>query len=221
MSSSSVESVAKYSEVLFNTLNHVLIGYVTIYLSYVSYMSGFGDMFTWHIFLCSVGYQFFMAESFLTLYSANSWTMSNSPDTKRLLHWVLQVIGCVAILIGTGLEIYIKEERKRSHFKSDHAITGLVSIVFIVLSMLNGVAALYATKIRHIIKPIYIKLCHYLTGIVAFVIGMVSLALEYSPRRMGSVEHSNMLISFTTIVIALTLIGVIKTMFGQFKGMCR
>lgn len=41
--------------VAFNTINHVLIGYVTIYLSYVSYMNGFGKLFTWHMFLCTIG----------------------------------------------------------------------------------------------------------------------------------------------------------------------
>lgn len=116
-------------------------------------------------------------------------------------------------------------------------------MVFLVLSMMNGLAALYAMKIKHLIKPIYIKLCHYLTGIVAFVIGkqmsiakkeipsfnqlilliflagMVSLMLEYSPRRMQSAENVNMLISFSSITIILTLIGVSKTMLNQFKGM--
>ncbi|KAL1404113.1 hypothetical protein pipiens_019055 [Culex pipiens pipiens] len=92
-------------------------------------------------------------------------------------------------------------------------------MVFLVLSMMNGLAALYAMKIKHLIKPIYIKLCHYLTGIVAFVIGMVSLMLEYSPRRMQSKENVNMLISFSSITIILTLIGVSKTMLNQFKGM--
>ncbi|XP_053692040.1 uncharacterized protein LOC128740521 [Sabethes cyaneus] len=218
---SSTETTVKYVEVLFNTINHVLIGYVTIYLSYVSYMNGFSNIFSWHIFLCAIGYHFFMAESFLTLYSSNSWTSMNDAGTKRHLHWILQAIGFVTIFVGTGLEIYSKEQNKRAHFKSDHAITGLVSMVFILLSMLNGIASYFAAKIRHIIRPIYVKLCHYLTGIVAFVIGMVSLALEYSPRRMQSVENKNMLISFTTIVIALTLIGAVKTIYGQMKGFCR
>ncbi|XP_058455895.1 uncharacterized protein LOC131433101 [Malaya genurostris] len=218
---SSVETKVKYLEVLFNTINHALIGYVTIYLSYVSYMNGFEHLFTWHIFLCAVGYHFFMAESFLTLYSSNSWTSLNTAGTKRHIHWILQTIGFVAIFTGTGIEIYMKERNKRSHFKSDHAITGLVSMVFIVLSLLNGIASYFSLKIKHIIRPVYVKLGHYLTGIVAFVIGMVSLALEYSPRRMQSVENKNMLISFTTIVIALTLVGAVKTMYGQFKGLCR
>ncbi|KXJ74435.1 hypothetical protein RP20_CCG013703 [Aedes albopictus] len=218
---SSTESIVRYTEILFNTINHMLIAYVSIYLSYVSYMNGFKNLFTWHIFLPAVGYHFFMAESFLTLYSNNSWTMENTPEMKRRLHWILQVIGCLAIFVGTGLEIYDKEEKNRSHFKSPHAITGLVSIVFIVLSMLNGWAAMYAMKIRHIIKPIYIKLSHYLCGIVAFVIGMTSLALEYSPRRMLSKENVNMLILFTSVVSAFTVIGAGKTMFAQFKGMCR
>ncbi|XP_062551818.1 probable transmembrane reductase CYB561D1 [Armigeres subalbatus] len=215
------EFIVRYLEILFNTINHVLIGYVSIYLSYLCYMMSISSIMTWHIFLTAVGYHFFMAESFLTLYAANTWTMENSPETKRRLHWILQLIGCVAIIVGTAIEVWDKERRNRSHFKSDHAITGLVSIIFIVLSMLNGVASIYAYKIRNIIKPIYVKMSHYICGIVAFVIGMTSLALEYSPRRMVSTENVNMLILFSSIVAALTCIGVAKTMYSQFKGMCR
>uniref|UniRef100_A0A182QJL3 ascorbate ferrireductase (transmembrane) n=1 Tax=Anopheles farauti TaxID=69004 RepID=A0A182QJL3_9DIPT len=214
------EKFVYHLETCFNTINHMLIGYVTFYLSYYSYARGFGNLFTWHIFLCSVGYQFFMAESLLTLYSANSWTDRYSTVTKRRLHWILQAIGCVAIIVGISLEIYLKEDAGRSHFRSDHAITGLVSLIFIGLSILNGVAALYTVQIKHIIKPIYVKMCHYLTGIVAFVIGVTSLALEYSPR-MVSLQHKNMLIAFTAITTALTLIGVCKTMLNQFRSMCR
>uniref|UniRef100_A0A182VU24 ascorbate ferrireductase (transmembrane) n=1 Tax=Anopheles minimus TaxID=112268 RepID=A0A182VU24_9DIPT len=214
------EKIAYHLETCFNTINHMLIGYVTLYLSYYSYSRGFGQLFTWHIFLCSVGYQFFMAESLLTLYSANSWTNRYSTTTKRHLHWILQAIGCAAILIGIVIEIYLKEDAGRKHFRSDHAITGLVSLIFIGLSFLNGIAAMYTVKIKHIIKPVYVKMCHYLTGIVAFVIGVTSLTLEYSPR-MISLQHKHMLIAFTTITTALTLAGVCKTMLNQLKNLCK
>lgn len=65
-----------------------------------------------------------MAESLLTLLSSNSWTDRYSIVTKRRLHWILQVIGCGAILAGTIIEIYLKEAAGRKHFRSDHAITG-------------------------------------------------------------------------------------------------
>lgn len=52
---SSLESVVRYVEVLFNTINHMLIGYVTIYFSYMTYMNGFKGVLTWHMFLCAVG----------------------------------------------------------------------------------------------------------------------------------------------------------------------
>lgn len=221
-----------------------------------------------------------MAQSLLTLYPANSWTNRYSTATKRHLHWALQAIGCVAILVGIVIEIYLKEDAGRNHFRSDHAITGkwkcilillllstmslalrlffvlgLVSLIFIALSILNGIAAMYTVKIKHLIKPVYVKMCHYLTGIVAFVIGecgsvwiartfrlieratattttlfaiipfsppsragMTSLALEYSPRML-SVQHKQMLIAFTTITTALTLIGVCKTMTNQCRNL--
>lgn len=130
-------------------------------------------------------------------------------------------------------------------------VLGLVSLIFIALSILNGIAAMYTVKIKHLIKPVYVKMCHYLTGIVAFVIGecgsvwfartfrlierasatttlcnypvspragMTSLALEYSPRML-SVQHKQMLIAFTTITTALTLIGVCKTMTNQCRNL--
>ncbi|XP_055596573.1 transmembrane reductase CYB561D2-like [Uranotaenia lowii] len=211
----------KNVELMFNTINHVLMGYVTIYLSYISYMNGFGNLFSWHIFLSSVGYTFFMTESFMVMYGDNSWSSSYKVTTKRTLHWVLQAIGGIAIFIGIALEYYVKEDRNRSHFKSDHAITGLVSLILILISSLNGVITWFAAKIRHIIKPVYIKLFHYITGIGAFVIGMASLMLEYSPRRMQSTENKNMLLSFTIIVILLTCIGTMKNMYGHLKTMCR
>uniref|UniRef100_A0A182JZY5 ascorbate ferrireductase (transmembrane) n=1 Tax=Anopheles christyi TaxID=43041 RepID=A0A182JZY5_9DIPT len=214
------EKAVYHLETCFNTINHMLIGYVTFYLSYYSYTRGFGKLFTWHIFLCSIGYQFFMAESLLTLYSANSWTNRYSIATKRHLHWILQAIGCIAIFVGIVIEIYIKEDAGRRHFRSDHAITGLVSLIFIAQLILNGIAAMYTVKIKHIIKPLYVKMCHYLTGIVAFVIGITSLALEYTPR-MISVQHKHMLIAFSTITTALTLVGVCKTMFNQFRNLCK
>ncbi|XP_050078549.1 uncharacterized protein LOC126565416 [Anopheles maculipalpis] len=210
------EKLVHHLETCFNTINHMLIGYLTFFLSYYSYTRGFGKLFTWHIFLCSVGYQFFMAESLLTLYSQNSWTNRYSTKAKRHWHWILQAIGCSAILVGIVIEIYIKEDAGRQHFRSDHAITGLVSLIFIGLSFLNGIAAMYTVKIKHIIRPVYVKMCHYLTGIVAFVIGITSLALEYSPRML-SLQHKHMLIAFSTISTALTLVGVCKTMFNQFR----
>lgn len=58
-SSNSGEPLVNCLAVAFNTINHVLIGYVTIYLSYVSYMNGFGKLFTWHMFLCTIGVSYY------------------------------------------------------------------------------------------------------------------------------------------------------------------
>lgn len=49
------ESVVKYTEILFNTINHMLIAYVSIYLSYVAYMMGSKNIMTWHLVLTAVG----------------------------------------------------------------------------------------------------------------------------------------------------------------------
>lgn len=76
-----------------------------------------------------------MAEAILALYSSNSWTFSDSPKTKRHLHWIIWVT-----------DIFIPGQK--SHFIIIHAITSLASLVLVVIALINGIAALWFGKFR-------------------------------------------------------------------------
>lgn len=107
-------------ESYFNTINHILNGTVAIYMTWLCFNTGWSSI-TWHVYLTTIGYQLLIAEGIMTLNKVNSWTYFHSRATKRMLHWILQGLGTVLILIGNIIIIVTK---KVEHFKSVHAITG-------------------------------------------------------------------------------------------------
>lgn len=107
-------------ECYFNTINHILNATVALYMTWLCFNVGWSSI-TWHVFLTTVGYQLLMAEGIMTLNKVNSWTYFHSRSTKRTLHWILQGLGTILILIGNIIIIVTK---KSEHFKSAHAITG-------------------------------------------------------------------------------------------------
>lgn len=109
-----------------------------------------------------------MAEAILTFYSENSWTRIAKRETKIWLHIILQVVGSALAIYG--IAIYI-DSKTRNHFQSMHAKTGLVSMIFLVITLLNGVAAFFAQRMKVIVKPVFNKLFHNLMGLTAFVVG--------------------------------------------------
>lgn len=41
-------------QVYFNTINHIIIGIISIYMSFICYRAG-GTMYNWHAWLCTIG----------------------------------------------------------------------------------------------------------------------------------------------------------------------
>lgn len=115
-------------------------------------------------------YQLLMAEAIMSLYSGNSWTQATTRDTKKTIHWVMQVIGSALAIAGISIRINAKD---KDHFQSVHAITGLISMIFLIITCCNGVSALWSRELRTYVKPIYTKLLHNVTAISAFVLGMI------------------------------------------------
>lgn len=110
-----------------------------------------------------------MAEAILTLYSSNCWSFFHTPKTKRNMHWVIQVIGSTMAIVGTAILI----PERSTHFHSVHSITGLVSLILIVVALINGIAALWPLEfyMKSQIRPIISKILHNSIGVASFVLG--------------------------------------------------
>lgn len=103
-----------------NIANHLMNASAAFYMTLYSMRQGWQSV-TWHIFLTTVGYQLLMTEAIMVLYSPNSWSYFHSYRTKKHLHWILQTIGTIFIVVGNVIIVVIK---KTPHFVSAHAVTG-------------------------------------------------------------------------------------------------
>lgn len=92
-------------------------------------------------------------------------------------HWVLQLLGCTVILTGFLVILSNKIINNKSHFVTLHAKFGLASLIFMLLTSLGGLGALYSLKLKDYIAPIFTKLIHAGVGLLTFVLGIITILL--------------------------------------------
>lgn len=112
-----------------------------------------------------------MAEAILCFYSENSWTKMTQRSTKRYLHVILQIIGSGMAIVGIVIYIIENGNRGRAHFGTTHGTLGLIALIFLIITCLNGATAFFAIRMKVVIKPIYNKIFHNVMGILAFTVG--------------------------------------------------
>lgn len=107
----------------------------------------------------------------------NIITRNMSQKTRIRCHWVTMTLS-LAFCLGGFVAIY-KSKGHKPHFESSHAITGLISACFLLLSFLNGIMALFSKELKTFMKPVVIKLMHCVCGSLTFLIGSLSLILGF------------------------------------------
>lgn len=157
-------------QLVCNVINHILISIVSIYMTYISYSSG-NLAISWHVFLCTIGFQLIYCQAIMAFYPQNLWSKQYSRKTQRTVHWILQVIGSSAAIIGITIEYIGRCQKSKNHFISTHSTIGLIAGIFMLGAMLGGISALWSTKLKQYVRPIYIKLAHNFSGITVFVLG--------------------------------------------------
>lgn len=114
-----------------------------------------------------------MAQSIMTFYAENILSNGFSRQSRRTIHWILQVIGSTLAVIGSILEFVSRWQHGKVHFNSTHSVLGLISMIFTLIAMFNGISALWSTELKQYVRPVYLKLVHTVVGIAAFVVGMI------------------------------------------------
>lgn len=100
-------------------------------------------------------------------------------------------------------------------------IAGLVSVILLLVTFFNGIAAIYSVELKNFVKPLYSKLSHSLLAISAFVIGMASIIDGFQKHKYmkandpGGVRE--WMVWFYIVIIFLTVIGPLKTAYSQIK----
>lgn len=161
-----------------------------------------------------------MAEGILALAPGNIWSYLVTRRTKILLHWLLQVIGAALSILGIWFEF--KNRSANRHLNNKHELLGFVSMVFMCITIVNGLANLYNQELAKWIKPVYQKAVHNILGIVTFVIGMVSIYYSYNFRWVTSripAQMCDTLRILTIVTLVLSLFGALRALYLQMKQM--
>lgn len=97
-------------------------------------------------------------------------------------------------------------------------------MVFLAISILEGVWAYFAIGLRRILKPVYVKFTHNLTSLICFTTGMVSLIYGYQYGDTHDVFLTKD-VEYTLVGIAIfttifSMIGALKSVYAFLKGVC-
>lgn len=197
-------------------VNHVLIGFLTALTLFYSARS-FGTL-DLHITLCSIGYILLMSEGIIWLAGEDLITGLISRRARSHMHWVLQGLGLVCVIAGVVVMFMVK----KFHFKSNHAILGISSLVIMMFLAVWGYPVFVAAKLRKLVKPVIIKFAHNLLGIVCFVLGMAAQILGYQMHwlpRVSSVPHLQVVaVVLTAIIIILTVRNALPNLISQLAA---
>ncbi|KAJ8962909.1 hypothetical protein NQ318_001320 [Aromia moschata] len=168
--------------------------------------------FSWHVILCTFGYIPLMAESIMLFVGDELWSRQVSRKTKYIVHGVLVSISLVFIIAGNSFVFH--NISSGYHFTSTHGITGLISMIILIISVFLGLIVNYADAVKTIlpVKPVWFKFSHNIIGLLGYVIGIVSLCYGY---------YTNYFVFYTSVesrlaALFVTIVGTIWTMNGAF-----
>lgn len=82
-------------------------------------------------------------------------------------------------------------------------------MILTIIACCFGVVIVYARTILPNVRPVIFKAVHYLIGILAFIVGMVSLADKVKGTTL------------TVITYLITLLSIIYALIATFKSIKR
>ncbi|KAH8378075.1 hypothetical protein KR093_009001 [Drosophila rubida] len=206
-------------EYFLNVLNQMCIGFITIYMSYITLRTGLQGTGL-HAWLVTIGFSFFMAEGVMVHYGNNVLTNSYKRNTKTTIHWMLLTLGGTCGAAGA----LIKMIQKGFSLHSTHGRLGITAFILCLLSMSSGLAALCSQRVKKAITPLFNKALHNFLGFACFVIALVTQYYGYETGYFKSRSEWDLRILMkcvTLISLVLSSIGPIKALYHKVKAISR
>lgn len=107
------------------------------------------------------------------------------------VHWVLQVIAAILTMVGFVVVVVHKFNLDKHHFKTNHALYGLIAVIFTTFTMCGGVWTLYSYQLRGYIRPIHAKILHSAVALINYLLMTVTVLLGFYSSWYGK-HGSNM-----------------------------
>ncbi|KAH8308023.1 transmembrane reductase CYB561D2 [Drosophila kikkawai] len=197
-------------EYFLNVLNQMCIGFVTIYMSYLTLRTGLAGTGL-HAWLVTIGFSFFMAEGVMIHYGGNVLTNGYKRHTKTTIHWVLLTLGGGCGAAGA----LIKMIQKGFLLQSTHGKLGMTAFILCILAMSSGLSALFSQRLKRLITPLLNKTFHNFLGFACFVIALVTQFYGYQTGYFKSRSETDLQI----LMKCLTLISLVLSSYGPMKAL--
>ncbi|CAH0625429.1 unnamed protein product [Chrysodeixis includens] len=207
----------KVSMFSWNVFLHVFMGIIVAIpiayaFSFVKNNQGWAIYF--HILLLVPGFQLLMGQSFLGLCPYNAWSTDLNTVEKRRAHWILASLSAILLIVGN----YYVMDAKTVNFNTMHGKFGLVALVFSIVNMVTGVAALYPTQLKKFcIPPSLSKISHIIFGVVGFLTAGVSLCYSYDKNAFKNWIGADAALGCIIITALFTAFLCFNPMYTSYK----
>lgn len=134
------------------------------------------SLFSWHPFLMTLAFSFFMTEAILLFSPHGSPLRKFAHKTKGRIHWVLQCLCVTCAVAGFVVIVYNKDLNGKPHMTSWHGLLGLITVCLVGLQSLAAVPLIYHSLAKgwSLAK---LKRYHAASGLVTYLLGSGSLLL--------------------------------------------
>ncbi|KAJ8916368.1 hypothetical protein NQ315_005065 [Exocentrus adspersus] len=206
---------------LLNYVTRFIFAGLFLYSCWIpfQYLTGW---FSYHVILCTFGYIPLMAEAIMLFVGDELWSRQMSRKSKYWVHGILISVGTIFIIVGNALVFHYIEPGY--HLYTEHGITGLVSMIFLILSLFLGLAATYSNEMKQFLslRPVWYKLVHNGIGLLGYGIGIVSLCYAYYTKwfMFYNGPESRLVALVLTIAVSLWSInGALVSAYNQIKNL--
>ncbi|KAM9757843.1 transmembrane reductase CYB561D2 isoform 1-T3 [Menidia menidia] len=155
-------------------LTHVVCIGFTVFITLLSRPGT--SWFSWHPFLMTLAFGFFMTEAILLFSPQGSPIKKLTHKTKGRVHWILQCLCVSCAVLGLAAISYNKHLNSKPHFTSWHGWLGLLTVCVVGVQSLAAVPLIYHSLAKgwSLAK---LKRYHAAAGLLTYLLGSGSLLL--------------------------------------------
>lgn len=210
------ENIVRFN---LNYLTRFGIAGIVVYSCWLA-IKNYNYWFSWHIILCTFGYVPLMAESFMLFTGDELWSRQMSRTAKYTIHGIVVSIGTIMIIAGNAVVFHFISPGY--HLYTAHGITGLVSMILLILSVPVGLAIKYYQEVKPCIsiRLIWCKATHNILGLLGYAIGIISLCYAYYTQWfVFYTDFESRLVALIVTVLASiwTINGAVVSLYHQIK----
>ncbi|KAM4587680.1 transmembrane reductase CYB561D2 [Odontesthes bonariensis] len=172
--SESVPRFYGFARTISTILTHFIFSGFTVFIALLSRPGT--SWFSWHPFLMTLAFGFFMTEAIL-LFSPHGSLLKRLPHkTKGRVHWILQCLCACCAGLGLAAISYNKHLNGKPHFTSWHGVLGLLAVCVVGVQSLAAVP-LICHSLAKGWSLAKLKRYHAASGLITYMLGSGSLLL--------------------------------------------